>query len=328
MANEATLADAANKVAAAQRILLSTHVSPDGDGIGSGLGLAQGLAAMGKEAVLAIADPVPAYLRFLPGGEGYVRSGEVNSEPWDVLISLDCGDWDRLGEAPGDRSLFGTIINLDHHRSNEQYGDLNVVIPEASATGLLAFQLLRRIGAPVGPDAALCLYTAIATDTGFFRYSNTDVATFEAATELVRAGASPYAVHHALHENNSAGRLRMMGEALRLLEFSGDGRIGMIALDPEAYERADASPDDAEGLVELPRSVASVEVAVLLRPTPEHTAYKASLRSKKQVDVSQVAERFGGGGHARAAGCRLELPLEQARDRLIAAIQEELNRAG
>jgi len=327
MANEATLADAAAKVASAQRILLTTHISPDGDGIGSGLGLAQGLAALGKEATLAIADPVPGYLRFLPG-EGYVRSGEVNEESWDLLISLDCGDWDRLGEAPGDRSLFGMVINLDHHRSNERYGDLNVVIPEASATGLLAFQLLQAVNAPVGPEAALCLYTAIATDTGFFRYSNTDVATFEAATELVRAGASPYAVHHALHENNSAGRLRMMGEALRLLEFSGDGRIGLIALDPGAYQRADADPDDAEGLVELPRSVASVEVAVLLRPTPEHTAYKASLRSKKQVDVSRVAEGFGGGGHARAAGCRLELPLEQARDRLVAAIQEELNRAG
>ena len=327
MANEATLADAAEAVAAARRVLLTTHISPDGDGIGSGLGLAQALTAMGKEAALAIADPVPGYLGFLPGQQ-HVRAGETNGEEWDVLISLDCGDWDRLGDAPGDRARFGTVINLDHHRSNERFGDLNVVTPEASATGLMAFQLLQALQAPVGPEAALCLYTAIATDTGFFRYSNTDVATFEAATELVRAGASPYAVHHALHENNPPARLRMMGEALRLLEFSGDGRIGLIALDPEAYERADASPDDAEGLVELPRSVASVEVAVLLRPTPEHTAYKASLRSKKQVDVSRVAERFGGGGHARAAGCRLEAPLEQARDRLVAAIQEELNRAG
>ncbi|MFA9460737.1 DHH family phosphoesterase [Thiohalorhabdus sp. Cl-TMA] len=327
MANEATLADAAACIAQADSVLLSTHVSPDGDGIGSGLGLAKGLAAMGKEALLGIADPVPSYLSFLPAGD-FVRSGPGDGKHWDVLLTLDCGDWERLGDAPGDRSRFGTVINLDHHRSNERYGDMNVVIPEASATGLLAFQLLEEIGAPIGSETALCLYTAIATDTGFFRYSNTDVTTFEAVTELVRAGATPYTVHHALHENNPPSRLRMMGEALRLLEFHGDGRIGIIPLDPGAYQRADAAPEDAEGLVELPRSVAGVEVAVLLRPTLEETAYKASLRSKKQVDVSRVAERFGGGGHARAAGCRLELPLDQARDRLVASIQEELNRAG
>ena len=326
MGTEATLQEAARRVAAADRVLLSTHVSPDGDGIGSGLGLALGLAGMGKEAVLHMADPVPSYLSFLPGQER-VRSGGANSESWDVLVTLDCGDWERLGEAPGDRSLLGTVINLDHHRSNEHYGDLDVIDPEASATGLMAYHLLRELGAPIGPEAALCLYTAIATDTGFFRYSNTDVATFEAATELVRSGASPYAVHHALHENNPPSRLRMMGEGLRLLEFHGGNRIGVIPLDSEAFERAEANAEDAEGLVDLPRSVDSVEVAVLLRPTPEGTAYKASLRSKKQVDVSRVAERFGGGGHARAAGCRLEAPLEQARDRLVAAIQEELNRA-
>jgi phosphoesterase RecJ-like protein len=327
MGTEATLEEAARRIAAADRVLLSTHVSPDGDGIGSGLGLALGLAALGKEAVLHMADPVPGYLGFLPG-QDRVRSGGANDESWDVLVTLDCGEWERLGEAPGDRALMGTVINLDHHRSNEHYGDLDVIDPAASATGLMAYHLLRELDAPVGAETALCLYTAIATDTGFFRYSNTDVATFEAATELVRAGASPYAVHHALHENNPPSRLRMMGEGLRRLAFHAGDRIGMIALDSEAFAAADATAEDAEGLVDLPRSVASVEVAVLLRPTPEGTAFKVSLRSKKQVDVSQVAEQFGGGGHARAAGCRLDGPLDQARDRLVAAIQKELNRAG
>jgi phosphoesterase RecJ-like protein len=326
MGTEASLSDAVQHIAAADRVLFSTHVSPDGDGIGSGLGLALALNAMGKEAVLHMADPVPSYLGFLPG-QHLVRSGGTNSEPWDVLMTLDCGDWARLGEAPGDRSLLGTVINLDHHQSNERYGDLDVIDPGASATGLMAFHLLRELGAPVGAEAALCLYTAIATDTGFFRYSNTDVATFEAATELVRAGASPYAVHHALHENNPPSRLRMMGEGLRRMQFFAGDRIGVIALEDDAFQAADASAEDAEGLVDLPRSVASVEVAVQLRPTPEGTAYKVSLRSKKQVDVARVAERFGGGGHARAAGCRLDGPLEQARDRLVAAIQESLNQS-
>ncbi|MEF8793760.1 DHH family phosphoesterase [Thiohalorhabdus sp.] len=326
MGTEASLQEAAVRVGKAERVLLSTHVSPDGDGIGSGLGLALGLAALGKDVSFHMADPVPSYLGFLPGQER-VRSGGRNAEPWDVLVTLDCGDWDRLGDAPGDPALLGTVINLDHHRSNERYGDLDVIDPEASATGLMAFRVLQELDAPIGPNAALGLYTAIATDTGFFRYSNTDVATFEVATELVRAGASPYAVHHALHENNPPSRLRMMGEGLQRLEFHANDRIGMIPLDAEAFDRVQAEPEDAEGLVDLPRSVASVEVAVQLRPTPEGTAYKVSLRSKKLVDVSRVAEQFGGGGHARAAGCRLEGTLCQVRERLVATIQDELNRA-
>lgn len=326
MGNEATLSQAVARLEGAGRVLITTHVSPDGDGIGSGLGLALGLESLGKQAVIHLADPVPGYLQFLPGQER-IRSGTSNDERWDVLLTLDCGEWQRLGGAPGDRSLFGTVINLDHHRSNERYGDLDVIEPEASATGLLAYRLLRELDAPIGPEAALGLYTAIATDTGFFRYSNTDVATFEAATELVRAGAYPYAVHHALNENSPPSRLRMMHVALGLLEYFGDGRIGLIGLDAEAFREADANGEDAEGLVDLPRSVAMVEVAVLLRPTAEGTAYKASLRSKQQADVARIAERLGGGGHARAAGCTLEGPLDQARDRLVSAVQEELNRA-
>lgn len=325
MGNDATLSQAAGRLGEAERVLITTHVSPDGDGIGSGLGLALALEGMGKEAVIQLADPVPEYLRFLPG-QDRIRYGEPNEEAWDALVTLDCGDWKRLGEAPGDITLFGCVINLDHHRGNEEFGDLNVIDPAASATGLMVFHLLRELGAPVGADAALALYTAIATDTGFFCYSNTDATTFEAATELVRAGANPYAVHHALNESHPPSRLRMMRQALGLLEFAGDGRIGMIALDSGAFDRAEALPEDAEGLVELPRSVAMVEVAVLLRPTQEATAFKASLRSKWKADVARIAAQFGGGGHARAAGCTLGGPLDTARDRLVAAIQEELNR--
>jgi len=325
MGNDATLAQAAARLGEAERVLITTHVSPDGDGIGSGLGLALALEGLGKEAVIQLADPIPEYLHFLPGRER-IRHGEANQEAWDVLVTLDCGDWKRLGDAPGETALFGCVINLDHHRGNEGFGDLNVVDPAASATGLMVFHLLRELGAPIGADSALALYTAIATDTGFFCYSNTDVATFEAATELVRAGAYPYAVHHALNESHPPSRLRMMHQALGLMELAGDGRIGLIALGSEAFERAEASPEDAEGLVELPRSVAMVEVAVLLRPTTEGTAFKASLRSKWKADVARIAAQFGGGGHARAAGCTLEGPLETVRDRLVAAIQEELNR--
>ncbi len=327
MGDKTALAQAAARLANAERVLITTHVNPDGDGIGSGLGLALGLEALGKEAVVQLDEPVPGYLQFLPGQE-CVRLGNNNPEWWDALVTLDCGTWQRLGGTPSDRSLFGTVINLDHHPSNDRFGDLDAVDPEASATGLLVYRLLKEIGTPIGADTALGLYTAIATDTGFFRYSNTDGATFEAATELVRAGASPYIVHHAIHENCSPSRLRMMREALGVLEYCGDGRIGLIALDLAAIHRAEASVEDTEGLVELPRSVATVEVAVLLRPIGEGTSYKASLRSKQKADVSRIASSLSGGGHARAAGCTLEGPLNQARDRLVAAIQEELNRMG
>jgi phosphoesterase RecJ-like protein len=317
----------AEVVRGADSILLTTHVSPDGDGIGSGLGLARALSAQGKQAALCLADPIPPFLDFLEGAS-YVLQEVPNTRHWDLVISLDCGEWDRLGGAPGERELFGTVVNLDHHRSNERFGDIDVILPEVAATGMLAYWLLERVGARPDPKAAQALYTAIATDTGFFCYSNTNTDVFEVAAELTRAGASPYESHHAVHENHSPGRLHMMGEALRLLEYHGDGRIGILPLDGDIYQRAGATPDDAEGLVELPRSVASVEVAVMIRPMDTGDGFKASLRSKRQVDVSQVAEAFGGGGHARAAGCRLDGPLENARDQLVAAIQRQLNQAG
>ena len=326
MTGSRDLEQVAAAVRAADSVLLTTHVGPDGDGIGSGLGLARGLEAQGKQVGLCLADPIPSFLDFLEG-ERYVLDEVPNTAPWDVVISLDCGEWERLGGAPGDRSLFGTVVNLDHHRSNEHFGDIDCILPEVAATGMLAYWVLQGVGAHPDPMAAQALYTAIATDTGFFCYSNTDTEVFEVAAALTRAGASPYESHHAVHENHSPARLHMMGEALRLVEYHGDGRIGILPLDPGVYQRVGAAPDDAEGLVELPRSVTTVEVAVMIRPMDTGDGFKASLRSKRQVDVSQVAEMFGGGGHARAAGCRLDGPLEQARDRLVAAIQSELNRA-
>jgi phosphoesterase RecJ-like protein len=324
MTNEVSLEAAAARVAEASSVMLTTHVSPDGDGIGSGLGLVHGLRALGKDAALVMSDPVPPYLSFLPGSDG-VRHGEPNREHWDVVIGLDCGEWERLGEAVGDRGLYGTVINLDHHRSNSRYGDLNVVQPTVSATGLMAYNLLKELGAPLSAEAALPLYTALTTDTGFFCYSNTDAATLKAAAELVAAGASPNAVHHALHENRSAAQLRLTALALNALEYHAGGRIGLIPLTADLFEESGAGSDDTEGLVDFPRSVQEVEVAVLMKvDDTDPFRYKVSLRSKQYADVARIAETFGGGGHARAAGCRLEGELDEVKARLVEAIRAEL----
>ncbi len=322
---EASLSEVAAHFRSARRLLLTTHVNPDGDGLGSGLGLASGLASFGKEAIMSVTS-LPAHLAFLPGSSS-LRTNDTNTEPYDCLVALDCATWDRLGHMVGDRHLYGIVVNIDHHISNEHFGDCNFVVPEAAATGVLAYRLLQELGVPINAPIATALYTAIAADTGFFRYSNTNAEVFEIATALVRAGASPYAVHHALHENHPPSYLRMLREALHTLEYHADGRIGLLVVTPEVMERVGGGSEDVEGLVDLPRTVAGVEVAVLLRPLDKRPGFKISLRSKHKVDVAKVAEVFGGGGHSRAAGCHIEAPLEEVRAQLVEAITAQVKEA-
>lgn len=306
----------------ARGIMISTHVNPDGDGIGSGLGLYHALARAGKAVVFHMQDPVPAYLRFLPGSER-IRHGQPNQSPQDLLITLDCGDYGRLGSAVGERRLYGHLLNIDHHVSNTAYGDSNVIRVDACAVGEIVFDLLQALNLPVDRDIATCLFTSLVTDTGSFRYSNTDVRALEVATALVRAGAEPWAVHAALYESVPPQQLRLAALALAGLRYFAEGRVGLIVVTEAMYAETGTGAEDTEGLIQFPRSVDTVEVAVLLRPAGGG-AWKASLRSKRYVDVAAIAAQFGGGGHQRAAGCQLDGSLDAAVEQLLRAIQPVL----
>jgi phosphoesterase RecJ-like protein len=296
------------------------HVHPDADVLGTLLALGQALEAQGWTVMYGGPHPAPKLLGFLPGIDRYARLSTTPG-PLDVAVLTDCPNPERTeGLLALARQAGGRVVNIDHHHDNRRYGDVNWVEPRAAATGEMVYALLTALGAPLTRAIATNLFTAIHTDTGSFRYSNVTPDTFRIAGALVAAGADPAFISNQLYERRSARALRLLGETLARVELSPDGQVAWLALPagtvPEAFI-------EAEDLVNYPRSVDSVRVACLLR---EHDGgVKVSLRGKGDVDVSQIAARFGGGGHPNAAGCTVFGPLEQATQSVLTAVHAALS---
>ncbi len=307
----------------AGRALMLGHVHPDADVLGTLLALGDALTARGWQVLEGGPHPAPSVLSFLPGVERYRILATVQG-PLDVVVLTDCPNPARTeGLIDVARATGATIVNVDHHHDNRRYGDVNWIDPSAAATGEMMYRLVTALGTPLTPAIATNLFTAIHTDTGSFRYSNTTAETFGIAAALVAAGADPALVSSRLYERRPADALRWLGEALRRVEVSPDARVAWLALPsgvvPESFV-------EAEELVNYPRSIASVEVACLLRQLGDDV--KISLRGKGGVDVSRVAARFGGGGHPNAAGCTVPGELAAVTRAVLATVGEAVERAG
>jgi bifunctional oligoribonuclease and PAP phosphatase NrnA len=299
--------------------LMLGHVHPDADVLGTLLAIGEVLAARGWTVTEGGPHPAPALLSFLPGVERY-RTIDGVAGPLDVVILTDCPNPGRTeGLLEQARATGATIVNIDHHHDNRRYGDVNWIDPAAAATGEMVYRLITALNDPVTPGVATNLFTAIHTDTGSFRYSNTTPETFRIAAALVAAGADPALVSGHLYERREANALRWLGESLRRIEVSEDGRVAWLALPsgvvPESFI-------EAEELVNYPRSIDSVRVACFLRQLGDQV--KVSLRAKGDVDVSRIAARFGGGGHPNAAGCTVSGPLPDVTRDVLAAVQKGL----
>lgn len=306
----------------AGRALMLGHVHPDADVLGTLLALGLALEARGWTVAYGGPHPAPASLAFLPG-VGRYRVLSALEGRYDVAVLTDCPNPARTeGLIDAARQAVGVLVNIDHHPDNRRYGDVNWIDPAAAATGEMIHALLVTLGAPITPEIATNLFTAIHTDTGSFRYSNVTPTTFRIAGELVAAGADPAAVSSALYERRPAEGLRWLGEALSRVQVSEDGRVAWLGLPagtvPESFV-------ESEELVNYPRSIASVRVACLLRELGE--GVKVSLRGKGDVDVNRIAARFGGGGHRNAAGCTVPGPLDKATRDVLAAVQHALDGA-
>ena len=311
---------ASRMIAEAQRILFFMHVQPDGDSIGSTLGMIRALRQMGKEAIMVGVDPIPPMFHFLPGWDEYrVPWQEVKGE-WDLSCFLDCGDLERVGEALPAVRLGRTTLNVDHHATNTAFAEYNFLDFSAAAVGELAFHILREIGAPIDAGTALCLYTSLVTDTGGFRYDSTGPGTHRVAAELIELGARPYDVAQAVFETEPLSRLALLSRALQTLQLDDTGRVAWMVVTRRLLAEAGASDHDVEGVVNYARSVAGVEVGILFKET-EDGAVRVNLRSRRTVDVGAVAQSFGGGGHARAAGCTLNMPIEDAVAQVVTAVK-------
>jgi phosphoesterase RecJ-like protein len=304
------------------RALMLGHVHPDADVLGTLLALGAALEDAGWRVVSGGPHPVPEFLRFLPGSDRY-RVLPAVDERFDLAVLTDCPNPDRTeGLIEGARGNAPVVVNIDHHPDNRRYGTVNWVDPAAAATGELVYALIVALGLPVKPGIASNLFTAIHMDTGSFRYSNVTPQTFRVAAELVAAGAEPAFVGNQLYERRPPDALRQLGEVLSRVEVSADGRIAWLAL-PVGLVR-DAFVE-AEDLVNYPRSIGTTKVAALLRERPGG-AVKVSLRAKGEVDVNKIAARFGGGGHANAAGCVVRGALAEATRQVLAAIRDALSR--
>ncbi len=308
-----------------ERFLILLHVRPDGDSVGSSLALALGLRKLGKAAVVVRSDDLPLNLLFLPGVDQVVSYEELLPLPdrYDGAVLIDCGDRERVGPAAPLLERAEKVINIDHHVSNGRFGDLNCIDVEAAAAGEIVRAILRDLGVELDPAIATALYTAVVTDTGSFRYENTSAATHELAAELLRHGVEPAEVARRIWEDKPLSSLRLLERALGSLRLDEGGRVAWMSLTREDFARAGARRDESEGIVNYGRSLAGVEVAILfLEEGPDEV--KVSLRSHRRVDVSRVAAAFGGGGHARAAGCTLRVPLAEAEARVLALVREAL----
>ncbi|PLX84748.1 MAG: DHH family phosphoesterase [Desulfuromonas sp.] len=292
-----------------QRFVVASHENPDGDALASTLALCLALTEMGKDVVAYNRDGVPEAYAFLPGSEKVVSDlGE--DDFFDVGFVLDAGELRRAGSHL--RKKCRTLVNVDHHPHSERFGEIHFVDEGASATGALIYRVLKSAGAKISGDVALCIYTAILSDTGSFRYSNADPEAFRIAAEMVEVGVDPWTVASGLYENQDASRLRLLALALGTLTVSHCGLYASVSVTQEMMEEAGAGPELTDGFVNYPRSVNGVEVAVFFRQLgPEQ--FKAGFRSKGKVDVGALARELGGGGHHNAAGAEVKGTLEAVR---------------
>lgn len=304
------------------KFLITSHEYPDGDAVGSSLALASFLSSLNKEFCIYLSDPMPESLEFLPLADKVVT--EIPATAFDVTFVVDAGDISRTGIRKESRT--GKIINIDHHPDNTAFGDINYLDPKASATGAMIYRLMAANGFKMDYSTALCLYTAIATDTGSFRYSNADKEAFQISGQLVDCGINPWFIAEKLFESQPRQRLDLLALALSTLEVNSRGDVASITVSLDMYAKTGATSEVTDGFINFARSIRGVEVAVFFREI-EDGRFKVGFRSKGKVDVSVFAAAFGGGGHHNAAGCKVSGPIKDAKHRVVSCIEKVLEKA-
>ncbi|MEJ2033325.1 MAG: bifunctional oligoribonuclease/PAP phosphatase NrnA [Deltaproteobacteria bacterium] len=307
----------------ARRIFVAAHVYPDGDALGSLLALAESLEAMGKEVYRYSEEEASHLYDFLPGSGRLRTAVPVDLTAFDCAVALDCGDRYRLGREMERLLAIRPFLVIDHHAGHTPFGDLAWVDPERAATGEMVYDLIQALGGEVSATAAYCLYAAIVSDTGSFKYSSTSAETFRVAQELVERGVKPSEVAGRLFDNYTVARLHLLTAVLETLELHAGNRIALISVSRELFAQTGASQADTENFINYPRALASVQVAAFIKEAPDDLI-SVSLRSKGiRHDVAAVAARFGGGGHRNAAGFKLAgETVAGVREKLLPALAD------
>jgi len=319
----ASFSEIAESIESAQNILVASHVRPDGDALGSTIAFALWLHSLGKTVTAWNEHGVTQKYRYLPRHELISKPDSV-PRAFDLIVALDNSVKSRLGTVLDGVASVRTLINIDHHVSNECYGDLNYIDPSSPATGQIIYEFFKAIRMPLSPDIAANLFAAISTDTGSFQYAGTDSRTFEAAAALVAAGVDVGPLSRKMYDSQPRRRLDLLRHALNEARFSCDGHLASYSLSLAAVDQLGVLPEDNEGVIDHLRSVEGVVAAVFFEELPEGKV-RVSARSKDpRVDVCEICKLFGGGGHPLAAGARVRGTLAEVEEKFLEAVCHEI----
>lgn len=304
----------------ARTALIVSHIDPDGDSIGSMNAMGMILTEMGISVTLYSQDGIPKIYRFLPGSDS-VKNRIDSTQKFDLLVAVDASDIKRLGEKLPARDIARVVINIDHHPDNTNYGDINYV-EKSSSTAELIYKLAKFLKFRIDRHIAENLYVALITDTGNYRYENTSVGTFIMAEDMLKAGVDTHAITTRIYDTKSIASIKVQALALATLEVSPDRRAAWAVVTKEMMEKTGAKGEDLVGLVDQIRSIDGIEVAILFREDGKNV--KVNLRSKAKINVSEIARRFNGGGHFRAAGAILSDDVQTAKAKVVAEVLKYL----
>jgi bifunctional oligoribonuclease and PAP phosphatase NrnA len=319
----ASFPEIAASIESAEKILVASHVRPDGDALGSTIAFALWLRSLHKTVTAWNEDGVTQKYRYLPHHE-LVGAPDSVPRAFDVVVALDNSVKSRLGTVLDGVASVRTVINIDHHISNECYGDLNYIDPSAPATGQIIYEFFKERRVPLSPEMAANLFAAISTDTGSFQYPGTDSRTFEAASALVAAGVDVGALSRKMYDSQPRRRLDLLRHALNEARFSCDGHLASFSLSLAAVDQLGVLPEDNEGVIDHLRSVEGVVAAVFFEELPDGRV-RISARSKDlRVDVCEICKLFGGGGHPLAAGARVRGTIAEVEGKFLEAVCHEI----
>ena len=305
-----------------QKFGITTHIKPDGDGVGSSLGLCWLLQSLGKSAEVIVHGEVPVAYRSLPGAEK-IRDVDAIDAEYDAVFIIECSDLER----PGIKGLEKEFtVNIDHHATSEHFGTINWIDSTASAVGEMIYNLCKAIGGRITREIAECVYMALVTDTGSFHFSNTTDRTLKVASELVKAGVKPAEVSEAVYNNYPWSRIELMRQVLGTVKRDESGKVASMRQTLKMREVAGAVDGDNNGFVNIPLAAREILAVVYMREVGSDE-YRVSLRSKGDINVARVAEKFGGGGHRNAAGLRVAGNWDEKEQELVSAVREAVDRA-
>lgn len=304
------------------RFLVTSHMNPDGDAIGSSLGLAMALEALGKSVAVYNQGPIPNLYKFLPG-VNRIQQELPEGVDFQVTFVLDCSTSERVGESFAKLMNKGSIVVVDHHPPRQALEGTQLIRTEAASTAELVYEIAMQLDPSLPRDAATALYAGLMTDTGSFRFSNTTPKALEVAGRLLAAGADHRLLVEQLYESFPPERFRLLGLALNTLRLFKGGRVALVWITRPMFLEVGAEDEMTDGFVDIPRSIKGVEVAALIRER-EEGEYRVNLRSRGKVDVGELASRFGGGGHPNAAGFTQKGSPADLETALLSALEEAL----